>query len=114
MHYATAVCCCSLLTCRDNLKTIAAHMHSTSQQHPGIFSSTELQQATAAMPAANSGEEWSAEQLAAAAPVLLSLVSKSAVLLVLSVLSELLMYGRPQQQAQLLQQAGKAMSWVLL
>jgi hypothetical protein len=51
-------------------------------------------------------QKLSAAQLAAATPLLLALVSKSAVLLVLSVLSELLMYGKPHLQQQLLQEAG--------
>jgi hypothetical protein len=83
------------------------YMQSVSQQHPGIVNNTLLQQATAGIPPNSSVHDWSTAQLAAAAPALLALVSKSAVLLVLSVLSELLMHGQLQQQQQLLHEAGR-------
>lgn len=99
-------CCLPLLACRANLGSIASYLQSTSQQYPGIINSSELLQATASLPD-SSTQGCTVAQLAAAAPLLLALVSKAALLLVLSVLSELLMYGRPQQQLQLLQEAGR-------
>jgi hypothetical protein len=82
------------------------YMQTISQQHPGIISNNSLLQATAGTPPNSSVRDWSTVQLAAAAPALLALASKSAVLLVLSVLSELLMHGQPQQQQLLLHDAG--------
>ncbi|WIA14738.1 hypothetical protein OEZ85_003224 [Tetradesmus obliquus] len=94
---------------RANLGSIVSHLQSTSQQYPGIVSSSELLQAAAGM-SDSSTQGCTVAQLAAAAPLLLALVSKAALLLVLSVLSELLLHGRPQQQQQLLQEAGQQLA----
>uniref|UniRef100_A0A383WL31 P-loop containing nucleoside triphosphate hydrolase protein n=1 Tax=Tetradesmus obliquus TaxID=3088 RepID=A0A383WL31_TETOB len=94
---------------RANLGSIVSYLQSTSKQYPGIISSSELQQATADM-SDSSTQGCTVAQLAAAAPLLLALVSRAALLLVLSVLSELLMHGRPQQQLQLLQEAGQQLT----
>lgn len=90
---AECLSCCPLNNHRACLGAIHSYLQALSTTHPAILQPQEISAALqpAGFPAAAASvDTMSVGQLAAAAPALLSLVSKAAVLLVMHVLSDLI------------------------